>query len=154
MKPAQYLVAVKGLNNTVSNFKLLTKSKRKQDVILARIGGNHLNDFDTLYSIVLLNETSHLSLQWYGEPVNADRNRTSLYEVDPSSYTITLQLKNDFVIKPSNRTSRLIRNWRKSHSFGNELDFDYKRSLFIAKQPGEYLVVVNGRTIAKQNQKR
>ena len=151
--PAQYLVVIKGLNDTTSNLRLLVRSKERSDVVLDEIE-TQSSDTSTLFTMVQLNTTSHLLLQWNGDAMEEDHNRTSLYKVDPSSYTITNKVNKDFVMKPSNRTSRRLGNWVRSHNFGNELDFDYQRGLFVAKQPAEYIVLVNARTIAKKDEQR
>ena len=151
--PAQYLVVIKSLNDTTSNLRLLVRSKERSDIILDEVETQPSDTF-SFFTIVQLNTTSHLVLQWNGDTMDDDRNRTSLYKIDPSSYTITNQLNKDFAMKPSNITSRRLGNWVRSHEFGNELDFDYRRGIFVAKQPAEYIVLADVRTISKKDEKR
>ena len=152
-EPAKYLVVINGENETISDLQLLVESRGRKDVIFDQVDAVSSNFF-SLFTIVVLNTTSQISLQWKGEAMESDRNRSSLYRIERSTYTITNRLAEDFLITPSNRTSHRILNWIRSHRFGNELKFDYKRSIFIAKEPGEYMLIVNARTIAKNNFKR
>ena len=152
-RPGQFLVVINDLNSTMSNLKLLVKATARTDFILDEVESQS-NDASTLFTIVQLNATSHLSLQWSGNIRDDDNNRTSLYLLDPSTYTITSHVVKDFVMRPSNRSSRRIGNWVKSQKYGNEMEFDYKRGLFVAKQPAEYMLLVIVRTIAKKYEKR
>lgn len=137
----------------MSDLKLLVNAKHKYDVILDSVDSQD-KSLSTLFTVVLLNKTSPLFLMWKGDSGDNDYNKTTLYKVNPSSYTINVQVSNDNVMHPSNQTSRIVQKWAKSHSFGNELAFDYKRSLFIAKQPGEYLLVVSARTSSERSVRR
>lgn len=152
-KSANYLVAVKGSNQTTSGVQMSVKSGEMNEVVIDKVDIK-ANSFNTFYTVVHLNETSHLSLIWNGTLSSEDRNKTVLYEVDQSSYSVTLHVSIDTAMQPCNKTSQRIRNWVKSHTFGNELNFDYGRSLFIAQQPGEYLVSANVRTVSELGRKR
>ena len=150
---AKYLVVINGDNETISNLQLLVESKERKDIIFDDVDVASGNTF-SLFAIVKLDTTSQVSLRWKGQAIESDRNRSSLYRIERSTYTITNRLAEDFLITQSNRTSHRVRNWKRSHRFGNELKFDYKRSIFIAGEPGEYMLLANARTIAKNNGKR
>ena len=149
--PGHYLIAINNGNKSLGNFKLLLDDGKIIDFVTAtRSKGN------SIYVAVRLKPLSNIALQWVGETSDFNENSTKLYMLNLEDRGVSLSLKRDFIINPSNKSSTLVTGWQKDGlaDFAIGQEFDLERGLFIAKQPSEYLITFIGNFVASTKRKR
>ena len=156
LKNRPYIVVVSNINSTLNNFRL-TKRKddeKKASDVIVDYRGTATPENKPVFAVVYLGNYERLVLECEDSANSFDANMTTLYEIPSSNAGITLTLVENLVMKPSNRTSRVLVGWERILNFKNELQFDFQHGLLISKQPAEYLFVVNFRFAAKRKGKR
>ena len=149
--PGHYLIAINNGNKSLGNFKLLHDRDEIIDFVAAtRSKGS------SLYVAALLKPLSNIALQWVGETSDFNENSTKLYMLNREDRGVSLSLKRNFIVSPSNKSSTLVTGWQKDGivDFAIGQEFDLKRGLFIAKQPSEYLITVVGNFVAATKRRR
>ncbi|XP_065053119.1 uncharacterized protein LOC135682248 [Rhopilema esculentum] len=156
LKNRPYIVVVSNINSTLNNFRL---TKRKDDDqknfdVIVDYRGTVTPENKPVFAVVYLGSNERLVLECEDSANNFDANMTTLYEIPSLNAGITLTLVENLVMKPSNRTSRVLVGWERILNFKNELKFDFQHGLLISKLPAEYLFVVNFRFVAQRKGKR